>query len=285
MRGASLLIAISLILNLDGPMAQTTGSNGLRLIAMDVGEGQAILLQREQHGFLVDTGHVGKALRVIHRLRDFGVERLDYITLTHLHPDHVSGYFRLREAFPNAYVLSHGLAFDETKVPDMTRWVSKALMIDTLRKVVYRGDKIEWRGITIKVIWPPPALQANLNDGSLVIEIIFGSRRALIMGDVGEKIEYELDQNQDLQGSYDVLVTGHHGSKGTSSDAFLSIVKPAYSIISTDVDNIRGYPEAGTVDRLERHSSSQLLKTYDLGDICLEWRNQDSEAELCSGLD
>ena len=266
-------------------MALATGSNDLRLVAIDVGEGQSILLQRGQHGFLVDAGHAGNAPRLIQRLRAFGVERLDYLTLTHLHPDHASGYFRLREAFPDANVLTHDLPFDNTKVPDITRWVNEALVIDTLRKIVYRGDKIEWRDVTIKVIWPPPVLHANLNDGSLVIEILFGSRRALIMGDVSEKIERQLDKNQSLQGPYDALVAGHHGSAGTSSDAFLSLVRPAYSIISTNVSNIRGYPDSGTVDRLQRHSRSKLLKTYEVGDICLEWRKLSGEAELCPNVD
>ena len=91
------------------------------------------------------------------------------------------------------------------------------------------------------------------------------------MGDVGSKVEQELIDKNSFTGPYDVLVAGHHGSSGTSSAAFLLNVKPSYSIISTDLNNIRGYPAVETVNRLKRHSSTGLFMTYENGDICLEW--------------
>jgi competence protein ComEC len=242
-----------------------------RLIALDVGEGQSILLQRGQHGMLIDTGHAGKARYVLQQLQAYGVTQLDYLVLTHLHPDHASGYFRIREAFPNLPTLVHNLSFANTGVPDMVRWVGEALDSDPYRRQFREGNQLNWQGLTVNSLWPQDFPGANMNDNSLVIEVIFGSHRALIMGDVGSRVEQELLIQNKLSGPYDVLVAGHHGSKGTSSDALLLKVKPAYSIISTNADNIRGYPAAETLKRLAQHSSTGLFTTYDYGDICLQW--------------
>lgn len=244
-----------------------------RLIALDVGEGQSILLQRGQHGVLIDTGHAGKAQYVLQQLQTHGVTQLDYLLLTHLHPDHASGYFRIREAFPNLPTLVHDLPFSNDGQPDMVRWVAEALEVDPYRRQFRQGDKLNWQGVTIKALWPQDSSGANLNDNSLVIEVIFGAHRALLMGDVSSKIEQQLINKNSLAGSYDILVAGHHGSSGTSSNAFLLKVNPAYSIVSTNADNIRGYPAAETVKRIRQHSTIGLFMTFDGGDICLQWES------------
>jgi len=264
-------IAINFIIGLGGNIANAGDVAPFRLIALDVGEGQSILLQRGQHGVLIDTGHAGKTRHVLQQLKAYGVTQLDYLVLTHLHPDHASGYFRIREAFPNLPTLVHNLSFANTSVPDMVRWVAEALESDPYREQFREGNLLNWQGLVLKPLWPQHSYGDNMNDNSLVIEVILDSHRALIMGDVGSKVEQELLNQNKLSGPYDVLVAGHHGSEGTSSEAFLLKVKPAYSIISTNADNIRGYPAAETLKRLAQHSSTGLFTTYDYGDICLQW--------------
>jgi len=270
------LIAINFMPGVGGDPVYAGAANTFRFIALDVGEGQSILLQRGQHGVLIDTGHAGKARYVLDRLQSYGVTQLDYLVLTHLHPDHASGYFRIREAFPNLPTLVHNLSFANTSEPDMVRWVADALEVDPYRRQFREGDKLNWQGLTIKSLWPQDSSGTNMNDNSLVIEVIFGAHRALLMGDVSSKVEQQLINKNSLAGSYDVLVAGHHGSSGTSSNAFLLTVKPAYAIVSTNADNIRGYPAAETLKRLGQHSSLGVLVTYDYGDICLQWESLDT---------
>jgi competence protein ComEC len=265
------LIAISFIAGVTGNAIGADDLAPLRLIALDVGEGQSILLQRGQHGVLIDTGHAGKARHVLDRLQTYGVTQLDYLLLTHLHPDHASGYFRIREAFPKLPVLVHNLPFDNTNMPDMVRWVAEALESDSNRRQFRVGDQLDWQGSVIKPLWPKNSVGGNLNDESLVLEVVIGFSRVLLMGDVGDKIEQLLINENKLSGPYDVFVAGHHGSSGTSSDAFLQIVKPAYAIVSTNAGNIRGYPAGETVKRLRQFSSKALFMTFDYGDICLQW--------------
>ena len=253
----------------------------LRLVALDVGEGQAILLQRGTHGILIDTGHAGKAKYVLDRLDYYGVTKLDYLILTHLHPDHASGYFRLREAFPTTPILSHQLPHKYTKHTDMARWVAEAIENDPHSRQYRSDNHLQWHGITITPLWPKTKRNEDLNDNSLVLEVDYRQHKALLMGDVGSTIEEELMKGGLLSAPYAILVAGHHGSKGTSSNTFLTQVKPEVAIISTNRDNHRGYPAPKTMKRLQRHTTKAVYKTYEDGDICLEWQPNSKSPHLC----
>lgn len=279
------LLTILVIIGL-GKGAFPVSKPPLRLIALDVGEGQSILLQSGRHGILIDTGHAGHAVSVIEKFRSYGIRQLDYLVLTHLHPDHASGYFRIKESFPDVPVLVHNFDFaDTTAAPDVSRWVAEALKNDPGRRQFRAGDKLDWQGLTVKALWPTDAPGKDMNDSSLLIEVIAAQNRILLMGDVGYRVEKKLVENNLLANSYDVLVAGHHGSKGTSSEEFLKQINPAYSIISTDADNIRGYPDVDTVGRLRQYSRLGLFSTFEDGDICFQMGGATDLPDQCRVLE
>lgn len=76
-----------------------------RVVVLDVGMGQSLLLVDEGHGLLVDTGLANYAPHVLSRLQTYGVKYLDHLLLTHLHSDHAGGYLEIRKAWPHASVL------------------------------------------------------------------------------------------------------------------------------------------------------------------------------------
>lgn len=281
-RGNHILRLMLIIGTIGSSAADGEIPDRLRLFALDVGEGQAILLQRGERGVLLDTGHAGMSRHVLERLEANGTTQLDYLVLTHLHPDHASGYFRLREAFPTTAILDHHQTISRKKMPDMVRWVTEALARDKYRLPFQAGDRIVWQGVTLAALWPNGPAGENINDNSLVIEVSHGKHRALLMGDVSSKIEEQLLSAGSLHGPYDILVAGHHGSQGTSSREFLSQVQPAYTIVSTNADNIRGYPAPATLKRLQAHTAKALLTTYRHGEICLEWQAGTDLPQRCS---
>ena len=228
-----------------------SGAEEARLVALDVGEGQAILIQRGEHGILVDTGHVGKARLVLDRLASLGVRQLDYLILTHLHPDHASGYFRLREAWPNTPVLFNGHPISGLAQPDVTRWVYEALMTDPLARVIRAGETIEWRGMQLEVLWPDGFENRNLNLHSLVIRLDYQEHTALIMGDAGKLAERVLmERPNKVPSNVDVLVVGHHGASDVGDELFLRRLNPRLAIISVNAGNLRGYPDPALLQRL-----------------------------------
>lgn len=165
--------------------AQAAGTAPFRLHALDVGEGQALLVQRGSRGILVDIGHAGQATIVLDALRSLGVSRLDYLILTHLDPDHASGYFRIRGAFPEAVVLDNHRPLPITQGPDMVRWVAEALADDPRRRMFRAGEILRWQGLTLRALWPDGAPGPDRNQSSLVIEVSDDRPRALLMGDAG----------------------------------------------------------------------------------------------------
>lgn len=272
--GVMRYLALSLLLVAELLAAQS--NQPYRVHALDVGEGQAILLQHGERGVLIDTGHAGMTAKLLEQLESAGVRRLDYLILTHLHPDHASGYFRVREAFPQSVVLDSYLPQAYARKPDMVRWVAETLAEDERRRRIRGGDNVRWEGLELRVLWPAEEPGPDLNRDSLVVEVVDGRPRALLMGDVGMDVERQLLERQQLQQGYELLVAGHHGSSATANQAFLAHVAPGFSVISINADNVRGYPSSDVVARLQLHSREALLKTYQHGAICLQWQGRDA---------
>lgn len=256
------LVALSLCLAILTSPVQAE----MRLIVLDVGEGQAILLQQEHRGILIDTGHAGMSVQVLARLQDHGIEHLDYLILTHLHPDHASGYFRIREAFPDTPVLYNFHPLPVHITPDMVRWLNQTLSRDSKRRKLAAGNEISWRDATIQVLWPNEFVNDNLNQHSLVLLVRYQEGRALLMGDADKTVEHRLQQ-LNLPGSVDLLIAGHHGAADTGNEAFLAMLQPKYIAISVNSDNIRGYPASEILLKLQQ-VSTKVYRTDRDGELC-----------------
>ncbi|WP_456415655.1 ComEC/Rec2 family competence protein [Thiolapillus sp.] len=240
-----------------------------RLVMLDVGEGQALLLQQGARGVLIDTGHPGVSRRLLARLGALGVKRLDYLILTHLHPDHAGGYFRLREAFPRTPVLYSGHPLPADVRPDLVRWVNDALAQDAHRRLLRAGEDISWQGMHIEVLWPEAFSGDNLNRHSLVLLLHYAGLKLLIMGDADAVVEQALLEQNKLPADIDVLVAGHHGAADATSAAFVDRLHPRLALISVNAGNIRGYPGEEVLQRLEK-AGARVLRTDRHGELRLD---------------
>lgn len=238
-----------------------------RFIVLDVGEGQAVLVQRGKSGILLDTGHFGKAYEVVKSIKKYGVEEIEHIFLSHLHPDHASGIFTMMENFPKAiiYETGHRIPFDPHL--DGYRWVAEALdekKWDVIK--IRQGDVVTWRGVTLSILWPPEFSGSSLNGNSLVITVKYGENQFLIMGDAGQREETLLLQEKRLPSLVQVLVVGHHGAHDATSTDFLQWVRPEHGVISVNGDNKRGYPDREVIANLEKLGTHPHL-TSEKGDF------------------
>lgn len=239
-----------------------------RIVVLDVGEGQAILLKHRAEGILIDTGHPGMSVSILQRLKYHQVEKLAFIILTHLHADHAGGYFRFREAFPEAMVLHNGHPLPENIEPDLVRWVNNALKTDRRQQKIMAGDKLRWHDFTLRFLWPFRFSDNNLNRHSLVIHVRFHDITALLMGDADRFVEQSLMKSGVLT-PVQLLVAGHHGASDTGDKNFLEHLSPDYAVISVNRNNIRGYPNQSTVATLKT-VSDYLLRTDQDGEICFQ---------------
>ena len=233
----------------------------LDIYVLNVGEGQAVLLKKGKRAVLVDTGHAGKARLVVNKMRKLNIGKLDYLILTHLHPDHASGYFRLHEAFPSTVTADSCYPVKPNTTPDMIRWIAVELDKNPNRQCLSAGDVIDWWGTKISVLWPRLPIQplAGLNHNSLVLEVSHQHQKLLV------KAESAII-NDLSPGKVDVLVVGHHGYSDASSLPFLERVNPEHAVISINRNNFRGYPSAETIRNLGK-VGAKLHTTFDQGDI------------------
>ncbi len=244
-------------------------ANPLHIHVLDVGEGQSVLLRKNDHAILIDTGHAGQVYRVLERMQQYQIKRLDYLFLTHLHPDHASGYFSIHHHYPQLQVIDNCQAVGSVSHSDMVRWVGEALANITNRRCVEAGDSINWMDIQLQILWPAPPVtpDAGLNHQSLVISLTLNGKTLLVMGDADKAAENELlDKN--VLAPVEVLVVGHHGAADSSSERFLNAVNPEYAVISTNAENIRGYPSPDVLNLLHRYSK-QVHKSWEDGDFYL----------------
>ncbi len=257
-KGVRRLLAVLLL-----ALAALPAHGAPSLTVLDVGEGQALLLHEGRHGLLIDTGHPGMASHLLQRLSALGVERLDYLVLTHLHPDHAGGYFRLRERFPDTPLLYPGHPLPDDIGPDLVRWTNQAILADRHWRRLLAGDRIRWRGMTLEALWPATFNDGNLNRHSLVLLVRYGTIRMLLMGDADAVVERALLNEGRLPHRTDLLVAGHHGAADASSEPFVAALRPRIAVISVNRDNIRGYPSAEVIARLERSGASVLRTDRD----------------------
>jgi competence protein ComEC len=232
----------------------------MRCVVLDVGEGQAVLLQRDEYAVLIDTGHFGKSYSLIAALKKYGVKNVEKVILTHLHPDHASGIFTLMHHFPGAEIYESGHRANVIPSIDSIRWVAEQLDAKNWNvKSVLQGSSLEWRGVKIDVIWPLIVEKNSLNRMSLVLNISYGAKNIVLMGDADTYVEEQIIKSNSLPGNVELLVVGHHGAIDATSEELLDTVSPQAAVISVNKGNIRGYPHRAVVERI--HSRKIPLHT------------------------
>ncbi len=227
-----------------------------RVTALDVGQGQAVLLQSEGKTFLVDCGNdygEDAADKVAETLLSQGVTCLDGIIVSHFDADHVSGLPYLLTRI-NTKLLLLPFVQDEAGMgkmlegmcPKSTQWVSDDLAItfDNTNLTVFA-----------------PLSYESGNESSMCVLFRTENCAILITGDRNEKTEKLLLQRHDI-GKLDVLVVGHHGAKTSTSETLLAATMPEYAIICVGRDNPYGHPTDAVLRRLEKYNCKIFRTDY-----------------------
>lgn len=267
MRSCILVLVISLVIHLPFPSAAIEGH------VLNVGEGQSIVFSHNGRGLLIDTGHFGSAQKLAEALKRYNIHTIDGVVLTHLDADHASNLFFVKYLFPHALIYESGHRIALNEYCDACRWVAEKLDSgDWQVKTVRQHDVIEWGTISITVLWPDVPTGKSLNSMSLILHATDRKDSWLIMGDAGVEQEKTLLKNTLLPTDVDVLIVGHHGAADATGLQFLHHVNPKHAVISTDANNLRGYPDESVIKRLREHGTEVHL-IYERGDFV--WKSGD----------
>ena len=246
-----------------------------RVFALDVGQGDSILIQTADHqDILVDGGPDDSVLAGLNKYLPAGDRNIELMVLTHPHSDHVNGLVSVTERYTVSQVLETGVQFKQTAYQT---WQSllKQKNIPTIR--VQAGQQYLIGLAQLDILWPVTdlsktvyvhdnaALGGGINDTSIVMKLTCGGSRAILMGDASSDIEERIIASG-VNIKADLLKVGHHGSRYSTSVDFVAAVQPKWAMISVGLNNKFNHPHPTSLLHL-RQFNVNVFQTDQVGDV------------------
>nr|HET7859738.1 DNA internalization-related competence protein ComEC/Rec2 [Caldimonas sp.] len=268
------LVAVPLALALVLPPLTRPADGAFDVVAADVGQGTAVLVRTRTHALLFDSGPVysresdaGQRV-LVPFLRGRGDRRLDLLVLSHRDSDHTGGARSLFGALDVAALASS--LEDGHPLLDGTRPARRCVA----------GERWQWDGVDFAILHPRAddyERTARSNAMSCVLRVAGGGRSVLLTGDIEREQESALVVAGAALRS-DVLVVPHHGSRTSSSAAFLDAVHPRIAVFQAGYRNRFGHPAADVVERY-RERGIAVVATAACG--AWQWRADGPEDGSC----
>jgi competence protein ComEC len=273
-RRAARIVAAAIALSLvGGGLAIAYRPDGsTRIIVLDVGQGDSILIQGDRGGrMLIDGGPDPDRLLIeLDRRIPPWDRRIDVIILTHPHEDHVAGLALLLSRYRIGRVFEPGM---RGPGPGYVAWNAALDRVGApARGRLETGDRLAVDDLRFDVLWPdpgrvpsePPDKGRGINDVSIVLLGEVDGRRVLLTGDVEDDVDPLLATRG--MPSVDFLKVAHHGSGTASTPAFLGVVKPQIAVVSSGAGNPYGHPARSTLDHLAA-TGARVLRTDTDGSV------------------
>ena len=253
-------------------------NNFLNVSYLDVGQGDSIFIAfpHNKANILIDTGgNINSSYNIasnniIPYLKSIGVNRIDYLIISHGDFDHIGEAINLVENFKVEKVIFNCGKFNELEQELIKVLDKKTIPYYSCIKELNIDDN--------KLYFLNNKDYGNENDNSSVIYTELNNHKFLFMGDAGVEVEEDLIENYNLQ-NIDVLKVGHHGSKTSSSKEFINEINPNYSIISVGKNNRYGHPNDSVLQNL---NDSKIYRTDQDGSIMFKIKNNKLEIETCA---
>lgn len=296
----SLILAVAVfIAGCGGPGGQQAGTEAgsssvaagaeapLTVKVLDVGQGDAILIRTGQQTILIDTGDdkyyeadkKGKVNdQLFEALAKENITTIDKLILTHAHADHIGKAAKVIERYDVKELVYNG-------IPSTNKMFINALKAakqkDVKQVKVKAGDTLDFgNGVSFEVLSPDAALieadtaaikageKPEINNQSVVGKLTYGSFSMLLTGDAESAIEKAMVAAYGSRLQCQVLKSGHHGSKTSSSAELLRAVKPEVALMSCSEGNQYGHPHDVTIKKYDKAKIAHYA-TKDKGTITL----------------
>ena len=270
--------AVTVLALLLASVPAVTGSlrpAGLTVTAIDVGQGDAFLVESPSTRVLVDAGGDDTAARW---LRQHGRRQLDLVVVTHPHLDHVGGVPEVLRRIRVGAVWALPLPTELAEAAEVWR-VAAARGVPV--RAPSRSTTVQLQDVTIEVLHPPAGrpyrfARSELNESSLVLRFHHAGARLLTTGDIELQAQRDLLASDPHRLRAEVLIVPHHGA-ATTDPAFLAAVAPQVAIISAGEDNRHGHPHPDTLAVLDG-LGAQIRRTDREGTVAVRVPRQEPEA-------
>jgi competence protein ComEC len=241
-----------------------SNSNQLIIHFIDVGQGDATLLEFNEKTLLIDSGPNIAEEKISKYLKKNNITTINYLIATHPHEDHIGNIDYILENFKVKNFLAPKVLYESQ---DFTNMIKK-LQAENLKINVISGSTKNIINLDASInidFFSPNKKYENTNNYSPIIKLTHGNNSFLFTGDAEKEVELSiLHKNLDS----DVLKVGHHGSASSSTKEFLDIVTPKISIISCGINNQFNHPHSQTLENLN-FQDSLIYRTDEDGTIIL----------------
>ena len=247
---------------------QQASADKMYVSFIDVGQGNCTLLRCGGKAILVDSGEVGAAQTVINYIKNLGIDELNCVLVTHPHTDHMGAMTKILYEFKIDDLIMPEIP-EEIIPTNKTYEKFLTAVSDNAGDVIAAkpGETYSYGEMTLE-IFAPLRDYDNLNDMSAVSRISYGDTSVIFTGDATTTVEKDL-LKKNIDYSATVLNVGHHGSKTSSSEAWLRAVNPKYAVICCGENNDYGHPHSVITKRLEEFGI-EYFETDLLGTIVFE---------------
>ncbi len=266
--GAALVLSAACLLAVKAGPRMQVRNDRLTAVAVDVGQGAAMLFHSGDRTVLVDCGSLnsprmaGQAVAVV--MEEYGWDKLHCVVLTHYHEDHAGGL---------PWLLARVEA-EEFLLPQLSGSDQEGLQQDVLALAEAHGAAVRYietprsaaLGEGVLTVYPPVS-EGGVNEMGLTVLCTAGDLDFLITGDMNASTEKKLTALYELP-DVEVLLAGHHGSKGSTSQELLEAVTPEVGIISVG-QNRFGHPTQEAMDRMIQ-AGMELRRTDEEGNILIQ---------------
>ncbi len=249
----------------------TTPDDNLHVSFLDVGQGDAILIQTPSHqNILIDGGPSPQTIDLeLGEKLPFWDRTIDLMISTQPQADHITGLVEVLQRYKVKQVLEPGVSYNSCVYQEWLKLIEEKEIKHDVAKAEQEVDL--GSGIKIEVLNPPDEFfkgtSADVDNNGVVLRLSWGEVSFLFTADIRWEGEFELiKQRANLRST--VLKVAHHGSKTSTTPQFLSVVDPQIAVISVGANNTFGHPNPEVVARLrERLGEDSIYLTSENGTI------------------
>ncbi len=275
------------------PFSSPRPDGRLRVDFLDVGQGDAALVtfpdgrtmlvdsggkikyrssDDEDEPFVPDTRGIGEAV-VSEYLWHRGYSRIDFIVGTHADADHIQGLTDVAKNFKIGTAIFGRMPLDD---PDFAELAAVLKSRGIAAETVERGDTYNIAGTSVEVLYPVAVDDpkgASNNDNSVVLRLVYGERSILLTGDIEQRAERELtDGTTELRA--DIIKVPHHGSRTSSTQAFVEGVMAEHAVIPVGRTSRFGHPHPEIVERW-LNAGASIMTTGSKGTVTISTDGRD----------
>ncbi|MFZ2621156.1 MAG: MBL fold metallo-hydrolase [Minisyncoccia bacterium] len=237
----------------------------LTFAVLDIGQGDALFIESPTGTqVLVDGGPDKNLMKEISKVLPFYDRHIDMIVVTNPDQDHYSGFIPLLQKYKIDSILEPGTTNPNPAYKVLEDEIAEKNIPKTIAS---RGQIIDLGGgAYLRILFPDRDISGlSPNDGSIIMQLVYGDTSVMLQGDSTAKMEgYVMTLGEDLKST--ILKIGHHGSRTSSTEEYVTKVSPQFAVISSGINNQYGHPHKETLETLSK-LKIPTLDTCVMGDI------------------